>query len=717
MIQKWFVVLAIILGSEIIPEVVFAQVDCSVLDPRASVSKEQEGKISGSLNTLYKIAKAGGSLEAKVKEEIQNLQKGVPVDEKNLIKLRAVYLFCGMFANDRDLTPERKVAIFNLMMGIREQDQSTIRSNTHKNGTNAYTKEEINVTPEERTIRNSDSASLIRSDFSAYEAQRLKLGSSRHFFTKNAPLHYRVWRKEAERGNAMAQVLVGRALRTGVGAPEDKIESAKWFERAADQRNAAGQYNLGVSYSDGAGVEKDQTTALAFFEQAASQNHPGAIRELGNFYRWGHASTRRDAQKANKLYQQAISLGDTGALLAAANLYSEGAPSFPLDRKKAVKLYAKAASIGNEIARGMLASNEIAAQLEVYASSTATTTARESCLKNIRLAIQTIDDINIEGLIIAFGIPKVAIAIETILNFDASDPMREVLGTVLNGLAKRFSVSDRTTRATYLREFSMIVAQNAQIIVDAGKPTDIEEVCRDIYKGLDISGYTTGEQDATVRLLAACIHSLHVAGYRTDAISLADKAVIMIDTILREHSWHWYMAGSAMQLFWDVGDLLSQVGDVKKSQEYLSRAWNLVFNRYGKTALIGRYAPLPTKGNLPTDVRDEDRVFFQEFAQGAKEKKDSEKSLLMSRFTIPTNFDGTTSPFYYYIVAGKEGYKGLQDQFVWVKEFRGGKVPGAAQESFSRLNKIAVENNVDFRDLCIYAMGKADKKTEEGSSE
>jgi tetratricopeptide (TPR) repeat protein len=97
-----------------------AEVDCSLLDPRASVSTEKEGKITAAVNTLFKIAKVGGSLEGKIRSEIENLQKGVPVSERNQIKLRTLYLFCGMVANAKDINTDRKVALFNLMMQTKE---------------------------------------------------------------------------------------------------------------------------------------------------------------------------------------------------------------------------------------------------------------------------------------------------------------------------------------------------------------------------------------------------------------------------------------------------------------------------------------------------------------------------------------------------------------------------------------------------------------------
>ena len=84
-----------------------------------------------------------------------------------------------------------------------------------------------------------------------------------------------------------------------------------------------------------------------------------------------------------------------------------------------------------------------------------------------------------------------------------------------------------------------------------------------------------------------------------------------------------------------------------------------------------------------------------EFREGLAPLKDSG----MKRFTTPTDFNGTKYPFHVYVVTGRNGYAELQDQFRWVKEIRGGTVPAEVQESFKRLNDIAVENKVDFMEL------------------
>lgn len=697
MVNKIVAMLVIILGAGFVPYTVMAQVDCSVLDPRASVSKEREGKIIGSVDTLYRIAKAGGSMEGKVKEEIQNLQKGAPVDEKNLIKLRTVYLFCGMFANDKDLAPERKVALFNLMMGITQQGSFNSGSNNENSQNKSPTRNSKNAPMAEKNVASLEVTKIVRSDFLAYETYRLRVGNSFGFFIKMTPLHYRIWRKEAEQGNAMAQVLVGRALTVGDGVPEDWSESIKWFERAADQGNPSGQFNLCNSYLYGLGVPNDEATAFTFCEQAASHNQPGAIRIIGEFYRWGYAGKRIDLQTALKWYQQASNLGDTGAMVETANLYWEGAPGVSPNTQKAKQLYSDAASLGNEAAKGILSANEITEQLERYASDL---DVRESSLKTIKLAIQKVDDIDVIALINALNNFKVRPVIEKILTSDSSDPMLPILSDLLNHLIERFRFSNPSTRAVYLRNLSQVVHQNVKNLVDSEKYVDVAHACRDIYKGLDLTKHIEGEQDFTVKLLNSCINSLFAAGYRDDAIALTDNASRMIQAILKERPWDWYLIDAAGGLYWEVGASLQQLNDREHSQQYLSLAWNLFLNRLGRSDLIGKYQILPIKGELPPDVRDEDRDFFKSFATGNKDKKKDNKSGF-SKLTVSADFNGTEFPFEVYIMSGKQGYKGLQDQFVWLKEYRGGKISNAVQDRFRKLNKIAVDNDVDFRAVCL----------------
>ncbi|HEY3275165.1 MAG TPA: hypothetical protein VGJ94_00975 [Syntrophorhabdaceae bacterium] len=118
MFKDFTFIVFIIIGSMMYTAPSLAQMDCSRLDPRASVSIEREEKIKASVNTLFKVVRAGGAVEGRAKKEIQNLQQDAPVTERGLIKLRTLYLFCGMIANDKSISAERKVEMYKEMMDI-----------------------------------------------------------------------------------------------------------------------------------------------------------------------------------------------------------------------------------------------------------------------------------------------------------------------------------------------------------------------------------------------------------------------------------------------------------------------------------------------------------------------------------------------------------------------------------------------------------------------
>jgi hypothetical protein len=79
----------------------------------------------------------------------------------------------------------------------------------------------------------------------------------------------------------------------------------------------------------------------------------------------------------------------------------------------------------------------------------------------------------------------------------------------------------------------------------------------------------------------------------------------------------------------------------------------------------------------------------------------------MKRFTVPCDFAGVKYPFHVYIGETMPGVHPLKYQELWLRDIRGGTLPQEVMDSFSRLAAIALENNVSFEDLCVYALGTA----------
>lgn len=79
----------------------------------------------------------------------------------------------------------------------------------------------------------------------------------------------------------------------------------------------------------------------------------------------------------------------------------------------------------------------------------------------------------------------------------------------------------------------------------------------------------------------------------------------------------------------------------------------------------------------------------------------------MKRFSVPCQFGARRAPFNIYIGYPADGFHPLHFQHAWLQEERGGFIPPDVRESFAKLLTIARENNVNFEDLCVYAMGAA----------
>jgi hypothetical protein len=79
----------------------------------------------------------------------------------------------------------------------------------------------------------------------------------------------------------------------------------------------------------------------------------------------------------------------------------------------------------------------------------------------------------------------------------------------------------------------------------------------------------------------------------------------------------------------------------------------------------------------------------------------------MQHFMIPCDFGGRKAPFPIYVGEPKTDAHPLHYQSWWLSSERGGSIPQEVMDSFEKLHKIALENNVSFEELCVYAMGEA----------
>lgn len=158
---------------------------------------------------------------------------------------------------------------------------------------------------------------------------------------------------KAERGNAQAQVELGKIYRIGGPLGQNYEQSANWFMKSAKGGYSMGQYFLAQAYDEGQGLSQNSTEAIKWFHKAAEQGVAGAQYQLGIKYTLGQ-EVSKDFQQAVLWYRKAAEQGLAEAQYCLGLRYARG-EGVPVDDAAAVKWYRKAAEQGITEAQVLLA--------------------------------------------------------------------------------------------------------------------------------------------------------------------------------------------------------------------------------------------------------------------------------------------------------------------------------------------------------------------------
>ena len=166
----------------------------------------------------------------------------------------------------------------------------------------------------------------------------------------------RLYRLAADQGNASARNNLGGLYRDGRGGlTKDDREALRLFKLAADQGNAYGQHNLGLFYRDGrGGLPKDDREAARLFKLAADQAQADARVNLGYFYETGHGGLAKDDREAARLYRLAADQGNASARVNLGYFYEKGRGDLAQNDREAARLYKLAADQGSAAGQNYL---------------------------------------------------------------------------------------------------------------------------------------------------------------------------------------------------------------------------------------------------------------------------------------------------------------------------------------------------------------------------
>jgi len=545
-----------------------------------------------------------------------------------------------------------------------------------------------------------------RGEFEAYRQQVMAGRGSIAYLKNAAPTHFPEWLRDAEAGDPIAQLFIGRCHQEGLVAPRDPEVALSWLEKSAGSGNDFAMHTIALAHEQGTGVPKDPSQALAWYTKAAEAGNPISLRAIGLLYA-SSAIDRPNPERALSWYRRAADAGDAVSMRLIGNCHRNG-EGVPRDDAEAQMWYAKAAAAGDAYSSGRQLGNQLAPHFAAYVAEGSTEQAKQDSLKaieSLRPAYEQLDLLPIESIFESSDLRNV---VAPIADLKSDDPLREAYDALIERYVAVYAEAARSERMNGIDSFSLAVDSLVKRRFEARQFQAVVDFWTRCYSDVPLADLDADQElNALIRQLNWSATSLLRTGQRPEATAVIEDALSLCDRSLRDRPWDWYTKDACAGLCFSAADAWIELGERAIAQPLLRRAWEITLRRLGREEILARTPELPQKGKAPAGASTEDREFFESFGPD----RDASKSGL-KKFTIPCDFAGKTFPFDVYVITGKRGYAELQDQFRWLRHFRGGEVPTEVRESFLKLNELAVKHDVDFMELCVYALAEAAKKQE-----
>lgn len=161
------------------------------------------------------------------------------------------------------------------------------------------------------------------------------------------------FRPAADKGDAVAQFMLGQMYEGGEGVKQDDQAAFSWFLKSAEQGFDLAQAEIGLSYSTGRGVAQNEELAFKWYLKAAEQGLARAQARAGVAYFFGNG-TEKNPQQAIAWGHKAVAQNDEWGQVLFGMAYASGS-GVPRDDQQSTFWYLKAANQGNTYAQSVLA--------------------------------------------------------------------------------------------------------------------------------------------------------------------------------------------------------------------------------------------------------------------------------------------------------------------------------------------------------------------------
>lgn len=145
---------------------------------------------------------------------------------------------------------------------------------------------------------------------------------------------------------------LARRFQSGQGVKKDIKQAFKLMKKSAEQGYAIAQTDLGFYYEFGMGTKKNNEKAIYWYKKAVQQDEPQAMNNLATFLKEGRG-VAKDCEKVTSLYQRAAEEGITNGQYNLGMMY-QGNCGVTQDYEMMIKWITVAALNGNANAQANL---------------------------------------------------------------------------------------------------------------------------------------------------------------------------------------------------------------------------------------------------------------------------------------------------------------------------------------------------------------------------
>ncbi|MFM7844116.1 MAG: tetratricopeptide repeat protein, partial [Planctomycetota bacterium] len=382
------------------------------------------------------------------------------------------------------------------------------------------------------------------------------------FLNQHATSRFPEWLKQAERGNPIGQLFVGRCYQEGLVVEPDANVALEWLKKSANNGNSFAQVAIAFGYSDGiGGMERNVSESLRWNTLAAEQGNSTAMRNIGFLYTEG-IQGKPELDKALDWFRKAAEAGNTAAMRKVADFYRSGT-GVEKDEAEAEKWVARALAAGDVWLIGKKLGDEFGKQFAAYLDAKAAAARKSEAIATLQAKLPEIQKLQLNGVVAIFSASDFYVSITGLEDLPKTDPLRVVHNELVSRLITVYSAASNSEKSNNLADFTRAVDLRLASLYEDKNYVELAKIWEQCYQNIRYDQLRKNDEwNSLVRQIRFLTTALIKQGQRKEAEQLIVTITKQCQVWLKDRPWDWYLKDAYTGVCFEAADAWFETGDV-----------------------------------------------------------------------------------------------------------------------------------------------------------